>query len=445
MRKALKLATLMGLTAALVLPTASMADEMGMGEQEQTITIKGQLRERVESWNGLRGDSYKLLGNYRARIQIKAKLADGVTAVFTPQAVGYWGQNGNSLGLDNANQNDVYMHEAYMLLNNAFGVDGLIVKLGRQEVNLGNQRLVGSVGWSQAGRSLDGILVGYKAADYGLAAVFYGKLSDTATMDAWGRPSDDSSDIDLYVLTWQGNLKPFGFGGTYEVTDIYVVPDQGDNNINTLYGRVTPVVDAGFAKVKVNVEAAVQTGSANANQDYSGYFFSVGGGATFADVTAKPTVFVGYDYYSGDSDPGQGDVEAFWSVLPTAHKWLGHADVVWLNNIYQFNGATLQNEGPGVQDLYFKVSAKPLAKVAVSVDFHYFQTAEDYTTASGGKSSDVGWELDLAAKYKYSKNLCLTLGWEHFDPEDNFANAYPSDFVTTDAIDHLWLQADLKF
>jgi hypothetical protein len=427
MRKVLKAATLMGLAAALLIPAPSKADD-------SKITISGQLRERVEWWN-----NYQIIGNFRARIKLTAKLADGVTAVFTPQAVGFWGENRQGLILGertsaegvSGETNNVNMHEAYMLLSNPFGIEGAILKIGRQEVNLGNQRLVGSVGWSQAGRSLDGILAGY-SSDYGLAAVFYGKLNDTTNrFDAWVIPNSDANDTNLFVATWQGKLNPFGIGGTYEVTDIYV-NGAGSFNINTLYGRVTPVIDLGAAKAKANVEAAFQSGDDGSGNNYGGYFFSVGGGATFTDVVAKPSVFVGYDYYSGD-DGKDNDIDAFWSVLPTAHKWLGFADQIWAPNFYKFNGAFPTTTSEGITDLYVKLSAKPLAKVATLAHVHYFQTAED--NDNSGKTAAT--EVDLQAKYKYSKNLCFTIGYEFFNPDDALGNG--------DSIHHLWLQADLKF
>ncbi|SMP10199.1 Alginate export [Desulfurobacterium pacificum] len=484
MRKALKVATLMGLAAALIVPAAPSAKAADMDMGSTKVTIGGQLRERLEWYASEAGSGTgdRLAGTYRARIKIKAQLSDGVTAVFVPQSVGIWGTANNGedgkygVGLDN--DMSVGMHEAYMLLANPFGINNVIVKIGRQEVNLGNQRLVGSVGWSQAGRSLDGILVGYVAGDYGLAGFFYGKLNDNGKQDAWFRPAAedlDGTDIDLYVATWQGKFKPFGIGGTYELTDIYVnkrgvtftTGDASDaldfRNVNTLYGRITPVFNTDFAKVKVNLEGAIQGGDAGVDitgkdRDFSGYFFSVGAGADFANVNWTPGVFVGYDYYSGDSDD-QGDIDSFWSVLPTAHKWLGHADIVWLGNVYKFNGA-IASRSPGVKDLYLKLSAKPLAKVALGLDLHYFKTAEDYAVDSttntygvkpagftGKTSDDIGWEADFSVKYKYSKNLCLSLGWDHFDPDSDFAAAYinPDHSTKSDAEDHIWAQADLKF
>jgi len=478
MRKALKAVTLMGLAAALIAPAATVkAADMDMGSTK--VTIGGQLRERLEWYANEAGSGTgrEVGGTYRARLKIKAELSDGVTAVFVPQAVGAWGQNGQGLGLDTGDNQIFKMHEAYMLLSNPFGINNVIVKIGRQEVNLGNQRLVGAVGWSQVGRSLDGILVGYVAGDYGLAGFFYGKLYDEATgAGPWLSQGNEDDDIDLYVATWQGKFKPFGIGGTYELTDIYVNPttnfaktlgitDGIDLNINTIYGRVTPTFDTDFAKIKLNLEGAYQSGNADfinpaqspdgkKNHDFDGYFFSVGAGADFDQVTWAPSVFVGYDYYSGD-DNNSGDYDAFWSVLPTAHKWLGHSDVLWLNNVYLFNGTGLVNEitkrSPGVEDLYLKLSAKPLDRLALELDAHYFQTAEDYAVGQGVKpdnytgstSDDIGWETDLEAKYKYSKNLCLSIGWDHFDPDSDFGKTYLGG--NDDAEDHIWAQADLKF
>ena len=476
MRKALKAVTLMGLAAALIAPAATVkAADMDMGSTK--VTIGGQLRERLEWWGQEvgTGKGAELGATYRARLNIKAELSDGVTAVFTPQAVGYWGEGGQGLGLGekrssvdfnkkeaNGDYSDVTMHEAYILLANPFGIDNVIVKLGRQEVNLGNQRLVGAVGWSQAGRSLDGILVGYVAGDYGLAGFFYGKLNDAGKQDAWFRPTvDNEPDIDLYVATWQGKFKPFGIGGTYELTDIYVNPTSNalgaDANVNTIYGRVTPAFETDFAKIKVNIEGAYQSGDFG-NADFGGYMFSVGAGADFDQVAWTPSVFVGYDYYSGDDNPNDNDLDAFWSVLPTAHKWLGHADTVWVNTpFYQFNGVGLVHvanqsiTGPngdsyniaGVKDLYLKLHAKPLEKVALGLDLHYFKSAEDVVDITTNKNygNDIGWEADLEAKYKYSKNLCLSVGYDYFDPDDAFKGYVGDD----KAEHHVWAQADLKF
>jgi hypothetical protein len=457
----------MGLAAALVVPAApAKAADMEMGSTK--VSISGQLRERIH-WYASEvgsGDGNRVLGSYRARLKIKAELTDGVTAVFTPQAVGYWGENNQGLFLGESTDepayvaaadrgvsgttNTVNMHEAYMLISNAFGVNGLIIKLGRQEINLGNQRLIGAVGWSQAGRSFDGVLLGYSAGDYGMAAFFYGKLGDTVKrFDAWVMPGEDEgllSDIDLYVTTWQGKLAPFGIGGTYEITNILVNP-RVHGSINTIYGRVTPAFDTDYAKVKLNLEAATQTGENEDGYDYGGYFFSVGAGASFEDVAWTPDVFIGYDYYSGDDDPDDTDLDAFWSVLPTAHKWLGHADLVWLNpngpSFYLFNNRLPQQGDPGITDLYIKLGVKPMDKISAHLDFHYFKSAEDVVGPEGQTDDSVGWETDFAVKYKYSRNLCLTLGWDHFDPDDAYVYAY--DLEDDKPEDHIWFQADLKF
>jgi len=456
MRKALKAATLMGLAAALIVPAAPSAKAADMEMGSTKITIGGQLRERIHWYaNGIGEEvGNRLLGSFRARLKIKAELSDGVTAVFTPQAVGYWGENKQGILLGertstegaSGETNNVNMHEAYMLLSNPFGIDGVVVKLGRQEINLGNQRLIGAVGWSQAGRSFDGILLGYNAGDYGFAGFFYGKLNDNITrFDAWVMPDNenDSDDIDLYIATWQGKFKPFGFSGTYEITDIYANP-RNNMNINTIYARITPVFDTDFAKIKVNLEGAAQTGEDANGLDYGGYFFSVGAGATFDSVAWSPDLFIGYDFYSGDDDPNDGDLDAFWSVFPTAHKWLGHADLVWLDNrFYLFNGVFPQQGDPGITDLYLKLGVKPMDRVAAHVDFHYFRSDQDVVGPNGETDDNVGWEVDFAVKYKYSKNLCLTFGWDHFEPDDAFL--YASGLESDDPEDHLWFQADLKF
>jgi len=208
-----------------------------------------------------------------------------------------------------------------------------------------------------------------------------------------------------------------------------------------------------FAKIKLNLEGAIQSGNAdiedveNGGQDFKGRFFSAGVGATFTDVAWKPSVSLNYDFYSGDGNSDDNDIDAFWAVLPTAHKWTGHYDVV--NKFIAMNGAGLIDLAagdtyPGVKDFYAVVTLKPTKKVGLYFAPHYFKTDEDVTTVVDGKkvSDDtIGWETDLEATYKYSKNLCLKAGWYHFDPDDAYKYAFGNDKTG----DHFYLQADLKF
>ena len=72
------------------------------------------------------------------------------------QDVRIWGEETSTLGDFRADNFD--LHQGFIQAD--FGEDGWLgTRVGRQEVNLGGQRLVGAVGWTQQGRSFDGVRV----------------------------------------------------------------------------------------------------------------------------------------------------------------------------------------------------------------------------------------------------------------------------------------------
>ncbi|WP_163329532.1 alginate export family protein [Desulfurobacterium thermolithotrophum] len=437
MRKALKVATLMGLAAALIVPSASSkaADDMEMGNTK--VTIGGELRERIEWYaNDVgTGNGKDIYIPIRAKLKLKAELSDGVSAVFVPEWAYNAGVLSNGVYTDQRSTGSMYIHEAYFLLSNPFGINNVIVKAGRQEVNLGNERLVSSNDWFQGDRSLDGILLGYVAGDYGLAGFFYGKLNDNNDLTVPSNPYGDPN-MDLYIATWQGSFKPFGFGGTYELTDIYINPTVANFDLNTIYARVTPEVDVEFGKVKANVEGAWQQGNAGTSSaDFKGYMYSVGAGADL-NYAWNPSVFIGYDVYSGD-DNGN-DVKAFLAPLPNVDKFLGAYD-----QFDQSVGAALAGSSSfvveGIKDLYVKVAANPMDKVGLSFGYHYLKSDKDFS--NGG--NNIGWEVDLGASYEYSKNLCFEAGWSHLNPDKDYANDYLNG--EDKAGDWIYTQATVKF
>jgi hypothetical protein len=188
-----------------------------------------------------------------------------------------------------------------------------------------------------------------------------------------------------------------------------------------------------FGKVKVNLEGAWQQGNLNKNRDFSGYMYSVGAGADL-NYAWNPSVFVGYDFYSGDD--GKGDFDAFVAPVPNVDKFLGK-----YNLFDQSAGALLGGDflTEGIKDLYAKLGVRPTENSAVSFAYHYFTTDEDFAT--GG--DNIGWETDLIGKYRYSKNLCLEAGWSHFDPDSDYAKAYLNN--QDDAGDWFYAQAKVSF
>ena len=78
------------------------------------------------------------------------------------RVLGSSGQSGSLGTFEN-----IDLHQAFLKVNRVF-VDGLGFKAGRFEVNFGNQRVFGAVGWHNVGRSWEGFMGWYKGEKYTL-------------------------------------------------------------------------------------------------------------------------------------------------------------------------------------------------------------------------------------------------------------------------------------
>ena len=155
------------------------------------------------------------------------------------------------------------------------------------------------------------------------------------------------------------------------------------------------------------------------------YQYDVEAGYTFP-VSMK--LRVGVEYFSAAS--------AYQQWYPTAHKFLGFADVLSRRNVSGF---------------VFHGQFVPAETLKVKADYHLFnRTSTDapaykYTggalgSAAGSTSSTIGSEFDLTASYNLEKDFTLSGGACFFSQgtfqEDQFAGSKPTFF---------FLAAELNF
>tara|TARA_B100000959_G_scaffold261111_1_gene298329 strand:- start:1085 stop:1612 length:528 start_codon:yes stop_codon:yes gene_type:complete len=115
------------------------------------VTTGGQVRSRWElrDSDGVQSDG---LTATRTRASVHARLEGGVSASMQWQDVRVWGEEGNTLGDYSGDQID--LHQGWVQFAD-FADMGVDLRLGRQEIAFGGQRLVGTVGWTHQGRSFD--------------------------------------------------------------------------------------------------------------------------------------------------------------------------------------------------------------------------------------------------------------------------------------------------
>jgi len=128
-------------------------------------------------------------------------------------------------------------------------------------------------------------------------------------------------------------------------------------------------------------------------------------------MVASPTITVGYDMLSGDDGSDDSENTAFNTLFATNHKFYGYMDY--------FLNIPVHNKGLGLTDIVVGLKASPMPKHMIKVDFHIFNTAEDYTLADGTTTAtDLGNEIDITMARKYNNNVKFVVGYSMFTPGD---------------------------
>ena len=309
------------------------------------------------------------------------------------------------------------------------------LKVGRQELSYGNERLVGASNWDNLGRAFDAAKLRYAREHFWVDA-FAGSLvlpvnqgTDIVNWDEvfWGLYSQANGMIpkttaEFYFLGDNANSNSQNHLGT-------VQKGNPPRDIYTL-GTHLKSLPGSLGNWDYDVEVAGQLGQyqypkgtplvVNGEKlDQQAYAFHLEGGYTFKSVDMKPRVGLIYNQGSGDSDPYDDKHQTFVNLYPTNHKFYGFMDFfAWQN----------------MQEIVLTTSSQPIGKLNAKLDFHVFRIQDTYdfsynaaqtarTTGGYGiqpnNKAGFGQELDFVLTYPICKWAGVESGYGHF-----FTGAY---------------------
>jgi hypothetical protein len=345
----------------------------------------------------------------------------------------------------------------------------LTLKLGRQTLTYGDERLIGAFDWNNIGRTFDAVKVRWEQTVWSLDTF-------ASSVVVPKRGSFNQSDLFNGNETGRGQI----FSGLYfsttavgpQVTDLYML--QLHENANPLSAQ-RPVGDTDFftfgSRVKSKPGAfAFQSESGQSKDgkamapaalpkaigfDYEGelafqsgtvrglnltaFAAHAGLGYTF-DIRALPRLGLAYNYGSGDGNPTDRNIGTFQNLFPTNHKYYGQMDVFSWQNMH---------------DLELSVRAQPHKTVAMKVEGHAFwlATTDDVwyrangvtavrplTPAARAASNYAGAEVDFLITWSVNQHLQFEGGYSRF-----FAGQYLDDTGSGDDANFGYLQAKLTF
>ncbi len=242
------------------------------------------------------------------------------------------------------------------------------VDVGRQEINRGDQRFVGAVGWRQNHQSFDALSVehGFDTGALGPVALRYAYVDNTNRIFGDNRAMNTHL-LDVACKLSIGTLTAYGYQLDFDALS------QSTASTSTFGLELRGARSVGSVTWRYEAEWAQQQDAGDNPRSIDADYRHIRLGAKMSALTVE----AGYELLEGE--PGNG---AFQTPLATLHKWNGWAD--------QF----LATPADGLEDTWLSLAGtfggpEPVTWKAV---YH------DFTADSSNR--DFGTELDLQLTWK---------------------------------------------
>jgi hypothetical protein len=376
------------------------------------------------------------------------------------------GSTGDDRNPNPESDGPIDLHQAYVTVGNHKEFP-FSLKVGRQELSYGDERLIGAFNWNNIGRVFDAAKVRWQNPWFG--ADFFASRVIIPDDNNFNLPNDYDWFFGMYASTKKIPK---------QTTEFYLLSRNTSPKSPTVNGLGLPALLNGPSARDIYTAGVrlKSTPGELGNWDYSGEFMGqyghfndpllpvasrslehrayalfAGGGYTWAQATWTPRLGLEYNLGSGDSNPNDGRHETFENLFPTNHKFYGYMDFFSLQNIH---------------NLRLTTSVKPLPRLTLLAEAHAFWLADThdslYTVAGARRGgigptpgngyginstykSYVGSEIDLIATYAVSPWATLELGYGHFFHGDYIRQTFSNPaFGSTDA-DYVYIQTNFSF
>jgi len=368
------------------------------------LRFSGELRERFEGYSGggfkpHSTDDYDL---HRLRLGMLIKPTSWVQFFMQMQDARVFGREP---ALPNY-QATMQPREAYVLFGSPEG-SGFSLKAGRQEIYFGNNRFLGYRWWTNVSRSYDGVRAAYQQGRFRVDA-----FAASVVIIRQGVIDHHNQGNNLYGL--YGTYKDVIPHSTLETFEFWhVQPNTPIVGLTEKAGHLSQWT-TGFRWVGAlplhfdyRTEMAYQLGTLTPDRirAWTGHWAL---GYSLPDLSARPRIYLEYNYASGSNNPASGVYGTFDPIYPSTHDKLGLADQFGWRNIQdlhfgqEFHLARKWSLGTGEFDYWLANSHDALYTTGGSVIGRM---------ASGAPNTHVGEELDVQLIYTPTRQTQVGAGY----------------------------------
>ena len=395
------------------------------GAQGAELTVGGQARARGEAWKnfGFRPENDDEFGLIRLRLHGDLRVcpnfrlyAEGISAT----------AHGRSLppkgGKRPVDEDDLDLLNAFGDVSGTLGPVESTLRVGRQELQYGKQRLISPLDWVNTRRTFEGARLLNRYGDWKVDAFatrfvavqkyefndgdsgqnFYGAYA--ARKAAAGVPG-----LDVYALGLDKESARFAASTNALGEDRYTL---GARTFGT----------CGATAWDYDLEGGYQFGSFG-DDDISAWFAAAETGYSVPECPFKTRWSLGLDYASGDCDPDDGELNTFNQLYPLGHAYFGGIDAVGRQNIFD---ASLAVKGTLAKGLDSRIEFHNFWKA--QEEDGLYDAAGNLSPAGAGRDDGIGQELDVVVDYALDVHTKLSLGYGHFFAGDAIVTDEDIDF-----------------
>ncbi|MFC1724625.1 alginate export family protein [candidate division KSB1 bacterium] len=363
--------------------------------QGRYMSVDGQLRVRAyfknntKDFTSTKSDKYREVLQ-RTRVQFIVRHSSYLQVLAQFQDSRSWGTETET----RSDMKNVDLHQGFIEYKPE-GKNTYIFRLGRQEMDLGDGRIIGKNDWNNVGRSFDAFRMIMRSVGF-RCDIFFSKVAHAPILA-------DNFIYGLYYTKHFGkSMADFYFIGAKEKNGSVLT--SNDRLVNNLGFRL----DLNSETIQFKSEFVYQIGRVGLTADAAKIGLSAYGLASSLKIKAGKRFYFGGEITlgSGDDDPASGDVKTLQVMYPNLHKFLGPMDLQGWSNaktmILFFGIKTGKNS-----DLKFAFNN---LEINNTNDYWYDINGSPYTGGLAGENKLIGREFDFTYKKSLVENLFIQIG-----------------------------------
>ncbi len=296
------------------------------------------------------------------------------------------------------------------------------LRVGRQELLYGSQRLISTLDWANTRRTFQGVKTFWQTPAFNLDAFWVRPMvTELNQFDNWDKDRNfvglwgtykaiPGQVLDLYYLSLIDNR----IVSPANITQGNVL--QGDSVLHTIGARWV----GDYERILYELEGMYQFGK-RSHLDISAFSIASGVGYQLP-LPMNPQFWLRYDFASGDKNHRDGRSNTFNQLFPFGHYYFGYIDQIGRQNIHDFNAQFTLHPQPWVTFLgqyhrFYLANKRDYLYNAAGAG-----TIRDITGQSG---SHVGDEIDFTINFHLSRHQDVLLGYSKLFTGEFLKNTRP--------------------